>query len=80
MNDVVADVQLMREIAERSGGICRFYADMDEVVSRIAAEERFVPAYKAEMKYIDLGELKWAGILLLILLCVEWGLLKYYVS
>ena len=77
-NDVVADVSLMEEIAERSGGVCRFYAGMDEIVNHIAAEQRFEPVYKAEMKYIDLGELKWAGILLLMLLCIEWALLKYY--
>ncbi|MCM1030052.1 MAG: hypothetical protein NC410_01225 [Oscillibacter sp.] len=80
INDVVADVRLMEEIAEHSGGICRFYSDMDEIIIRMAEEGHFVPVYKTEMKYIDLGELKWAGILLLILLCMEWGLLKYYVS
>lgn len=80
VNDVVADASLMEEIAERSGGICRFYSGMDEVIDGIAAEQRFVPEYRAEMKYIDLGELKWAGIFLLVLLCIEWGLLKYYVS
>ena len=78
VNDVVADVSLMEEIAERSGGVCRFYAGMDEIVNHIAAEQRFESVYKAEMKYIDLGELKWAGILLLMLLCIEWALLKYY--
>ena len=77
---MVVDVRLMEEIAEHSGGICRFYSDMDEIIIRIAEEGRFVPVYKTEMKYIDLGELKWAGILLLVLLCMEWGLLKYYVS
>lgn len=78
VNDVVADVRLMQEIAEQSGGRSVFYAGIDEIVADIASDGRYVPAYKPEVKYIDLGELEWMGALLLMLLCIEWGLLKYY--
>lgn len=80
VNDVVADVRLMQELAERSGGHSGFYSSIDEIVAHIAGEQGAVPAYKSEMKYMDLGELGWMGILLLLLLCMEWGVLKYYVG
>ncbi|MDE5638753.1 MAG: hypothetical protein K2I47_03000, partial [Odoribacter sp.] len=78
VNDVVANVRLMQEIAEQSGGRSVFYAGIDGIVADIASDGRYVPAYKPEVKYIDLGELEWMGALLLMLLCIEWGLLKYY--
>lgn len=80
LNDMVPDVRLLQEIADNSGGKSVFFAEIDEIITHIQSDQRFAPVYKAEMKYIDLGELKWAGILLLVLLCIEWFLLKYYVG
>lgn len=80
LNDMVSDARLLQEIADHSGGKSSFYPQMDELITHIESDQRFNPVFKAEIKYIDLGELRWAGILLLILLCIEWILLKYYVG
>lgn len=80
LNDMVADVSLMQEIAARSGGKSYSSDHLDRLVEQIRVDHRFTPVYKSEMKYIELGEMKWVGILLLLMLCIEWFLLKYYVG
>ncbi len=80
LKDMRADARLMQEIADNSGGKSCFYADIDELITQISTDSQFTPMYKAEIRYVNLGELEWAGIILLLLVCIEWMLLKYYVG
>lgn len=80
LNDMVADAGLLKDIALNSGGESCFYAGMEDMISRIQTDNRFSPMLKEEMRYMDLGELGWIGMILLFLLCIEWFLLKYYVG
>ncbi len=80
LNDQIANYQLMKEIAEYSGGECVELADMEQLLELLNTQERFTTVSRNELSYADLGELKWLGILLLIMLCIEWFLLKYFVD
>lgn len=78
MNDVVADHRLLEEIAGRSGGKAVEKKDIDRLLQSIGENTTFQPEYKQEIRYVELGELKLLGIVLLVLLCIEWFLLKYF--
>lgn len=77
-NDVVADQELLKEVARRSGGKYVRWQEKKELWQTLARERSFKPESRQEVKYMELGELKGLGIILLILLCLEWFLLKYF--
>ncbi|MDR1755817.1 MAG: hypothetical protein LBR65_02515 [Culturomica sp.] len=80
LNDLVSDWSLLDEIAQRTGGKSVTLSQIDELFHEMRQNSRFVPVTKSEWKYLELNELAWLGILLLLLLCIEWFLLKYYAA
>lgn len=80
LNNVVADKQLLKEIAENSGGKMIEVSNLKHLTANLNADAHFKPVYKSEIKYIEFGEIGILGIILLILICTEWFLLKYFVG
>ena len=78
LNDVVADRQLLRSLAENSGG--RFFRadELDGLVRFLENNDQLKPVYKQETEFISLSRMKILGLVLLLLLCAEWFLLRYY--
>lgn len=80
LNHVVADRQLLKEIAINSGGKMIEMNELEELVKVLNENTDLKPAYKSEIKYIELSEIGILGIILLLLICTEWFLLKYFVG
>lgn len=78
LNDVVADRELLRALAENSGG--RFYDadELDRLEHSLETNDKMKSVYKSETEFVNLSRLKTLGILILLLLCMEWFLLRYY--
>ena len=77
-HDVVADKALLSEIARHSGGQAVDLKEVDNLLQNINQNRNFKAEYKQEVRYVELGELQWLGLILIFLLCVEWFFLKYY--
>lgn len=80
VNDRIANSQVLKNISEHSGGISTDRRGVSKMVDRIKSDSRFKTVYREEMKYMDLGEIQWLGLLLLVIVCIEWFLLKYFVD
>ena len=80
LNNIVADRQLLQDIATRTGGQMVERQDMERLPDMLNGNERFNPVYKSEVKYMGLSEWSILGLILILLLCTEWFLLKYFVS
>ena len=52
-------------------------SELDRLV-KVLKDSSGKPVYKTETRFTDLTRVKWIGLLLLLLLCLEWFLLKYY--
>ncbi len=80
LNNIVADRQLLQDIAVRTGGQMVEKQDMAQLLDMLNKNEQFTPVYKSEVKYMGLSEWSILGLILILLLCAEWFLLKYFVS
>lgn len=80
LNNIVADRQLLQDIAVRTGGQMVEKQDMAQLLDMLNKNEQFTPVYKSEVKYMGLSEWGILGLILILLLCAEWFLLKYFVS
>lgn len=80
VNDIVADRQLLHDLAVNSGGKAIEISDLNQLVNNFKEDTFFKAKYKSEVKHIELSEMGALGLLLLLLLCIEWFLLKYFVS
>lgn len=80
LNNVVADRQLLSNIADNTGGRMIEKQDMEQLVNIMTENEHFQSVYKNEIKYMELSEWSILGLILLLLLCTEWFLLKYFVG
>ncbi|GHU60535.1 hypothetical protein FACS1894121_0800 [Bacteroidia bacterium] len=80
LNDMVADRALLKDLAETSGGRTSDLKGLDELIDAIKSGSTHKVSERREVSYMELGELWWLGMLLLLLLCVEWALLKYRVE
>lgn len=78
LNNLVADRMLLKQLAENSGGRMEEGKEPERLLKVLARDINVKPVYKAEVKFIELRELKFVGLILLLLLCTEWFLLKYY--
>lgn len=75
-NDLVANAPLLREMAP--DGVSPYIpSELDRLV-KVLKDSSGKPVYKTETRFTDLTRVKWLGLLLLLLLCLEWFLLKYY--
>lgn len=80
LNNVVANRQLLKDIAENSGGKMIEINKLQQLSADLSENDYFQPAYKSEVKYIEFDEIGVFGIILLLLICTEWFLLKYFVG
>lgn len=78
LNNLVADLSLLKEIAEHSGGRSAELRDMDRLANELNSNDRYMPEYKIETEFADLSEIKILGLIILLLLCMEWFLLKFF--
>ena len=80
VNDVVANRPLLKDIAVNSGGEYISLEHIDDLVAQLNNNTEFKVKYKNTTEHLDLSEIGSLGLLLLLLLCIEWFLLKYFVS
>lgn len=80
LNNIVADRRLLQDIAANTGGQMVEKQEMAQLVNVLVENEQFNPVYKNEIKYLELSEWSILGLILLLLLCTEWFLLKYFVG
>jgi hypothetical protein len=78
LNDVVANKRLLQDIALHSGGSLTELKGLSALVDDIRDNTDLKIVERKEIRFVELGELAWLGIVLLVLLCVEWFLLKYF--
>lgn len=78
LNDVVANPILLQEIAENSGAHLFLSQDLYKLVDLLKNNDNLKPLYKTETEFMDLNRMKVLGLALLLLLCIEWFLLKFY--
>lgn len=80
LNNLVADRQLLQDMAIRTGGQMVEKQDMAQLLDILNENGQFNPVYKSEVKYMGLSEWSILGLILILLLCTEWFLLKYFIS
>lgn len=78
LNNLVANMPLLREIAGRTGGEAVGVDGFGRLVDGLNRNGELRPVYKSEVSFVELNEMKVIGLVLLLLLCVEWFLLKYF--
>ena len=78
LNHVVADFQLLNEIAETTGGQLTSFKNRESLVQLLLEDHKQKPLYKSEAEFIDLSRIKISWLILLLLLCIEWFLLKFF--
>lgn len=77
-NNVVADHLLLRDIAKNTNGAFFSSRDIEVLVRQLNNNEQFKSVYKLNTETEDLNKMKLLGLIILVLLCVEWFLLRYY--
>lgn len=80
LNNLVADRQLLQDMAIRTGGQMVEKQDMAQLLDILNENGQFNPVYKSEVKYMGLSEWSILGLILILLLCTEWFLLKYFIN
>ncbi len=78
VNDMVADRQLLRELSKNSGGRYFDSHELEQLVRLLKDNDKLKPVYKSETEFISLSRIKVLGLVILLLLCIEWFLLRYY--
>ncbi|MEG2555872.1 MAG: hypothetical protein RSA53_07250 [Odoribacter sp.] len=79
-NDIVANRQLLREISDNSKGTLMEMNELDQLVKVLNENDQLKTVYKSENVFIELSGMKIVGLILLLLLCTEWFLLKFFVG
>ena len=78
LNRLVADLSLLKEIARHTGGESVSVRDMVRLTNELNSNDRYISEYKSETGFSDLSEIKILGLIILLLLCMEWFLLKFF--
>lgn len=78
LNNTVCDVALLQGIAGATLADMAEARDFGQLVNSLNKNEDLKPVYKSEVRFIELNEMKIIGLILLLLLCIEWFLLKYF--
>ncbi len=78
VNDMVADRQLLRELSKNSGGRYFDSHELEQLVRLLKDNDKLKPVYKSETEFISLSRIKVLGLVILLLLCIEWFLLRYF--
>ncbi|QXV67161.1 hypothetical protein INP83_08775 [Mucilaginibacter sp. 21P] len=71
-----ADHQLLREMAQQSGGKMIYPSQIDQLADLIKKNDNIKTIVYEDKRYNDLVDLKWVFFLLLVLLSTEWFLRK----
>ncbi|MFP4093617.1 MAG: hypothetical protein ACLFUB_03965 [Cyclobacteriaceae bacterium] len=74
--NLTADFQLLRELADNSGGIFFSKDEINALADRLQAQEAKGKIYTSEA-YLPIINLKWLFFVLLVLISAEWGIRKY---
>lgn len=77
-NNLVADHTLLKEIAEHTNAQMIPVQELDRLIGCIRQNTNLKSVYKEEIRYVDLKEVEVIGLILLLLLCIEWFLLKWF--
>ncbi len=75
---MVANPQLLKDLADATGGQTYEKTAWNELVNDLKQNETLKPVFRNEIKYIELDKLEILGFILLLLICTEWFLLKYF--
>lgn len=78
INDVVANRHLLKEIAETSGGRMFAPQDLEHLVQILKDNDQLKPVFRIETEFMELNRMSVLGLILLLLLCTEWFLLKIF--
>ena len=78
INEAVADWKFLQQIAENSGGVMVEPQDMECLVQILKGNDKMKPVLKIETRMLELNRWTILGFIILILLCTEWFLLKFY--
>lgn len=78
LNNLVADHTLLKEIAEHTHARMISAKALGRLAECIQENTNLKSVYKEEIRYVNLKEVKIIGLFLLLLLCIEWFLLKWY--
>ena len=71
----------MLDIYKASAGAGKTFAltlDMVRLTNELNSNDRYISEYKSETGFSDLSEIKILGLIILLLLCMEWFLLKFF--
>lgn len=77
-NDRVANWQLLQEISRHTNAKTIPVKNLSEMVEILNTNSKFNPVYKTEMSFAECRTMGGLGLILLLLLCIEWFLLRYY--
>lgn len=77
-NDVVANPQLLKAISEATGGHLYSREEWDVLGKDLQQNQDMRPVFRDETSYLELNRLEILGLILLLLVCTEWFLLKYF--
>lgn len=78
LNELVANRIILKEIAENSGGKMFIPQNIDKLVRLLKENDKLKPEYKSVTEFMDLSRMKILGLIILLLLCTEWFLLKLF--
>lgn len=78
LNNLVANLPLLKEIAGLTGGEAVSADELGSLVGGLNRNGELRPVYRSEVSFVELNEMKVIGMVLLLLLCIEWFLLKYF--
>lgn len=78
LNRLVGDPSLLKEIARHTGGEAVSVGNMAQLANELNSNDRYITEYKSETEFADLSEIKILGLIILLLLCMEWFLLKFF--
>lgn len=78
LNDQVANWQLLQEISKQTNAKTIPVKNLSEIVEILNTNSKFNPVYKTEISFAECRTMGGLGLILLLLLCLEWFLLRYY--
>ena len=78
LNNIIANRALLQEITIASAGELFTPQELDKLARKLITNSELKPAYRSETEFMDLSRMKILGFILILLLCTEWFLLKYF--
>ncbi|MGQ9847051.1 MAG: hypothetical protein ACUVQP_06070 [Bacteroidales bacterium] len=79
-NNLIADAQLMEQLAIRSGGRMLSLDSLFEISNIIKNQSNILPVSYSEEDFVSLIDFNWILIIIVILISIEWFLRRYFGS